>query len=307
MAYITAEDLKKFARGARPEYVAALLGGIAHLRDAGILENERRLSHFMGQVYHETGAFTVVRESLTYTSTARLRKVWPKRFRNRPEADLKALVKNPIALGDEVYGGRMGNDKPGDGYHYRGGGFLQTTGKFAVRKYAKALGLEPSAGLLDDMTVCLRFACLEWKESGCNKWADENDLRKVSKAINTGSASSGIEPVGMDDRKRAFARAWGIWGDKGRPELVPEPPATTTETLVKVGPPALAIGEVIRKGYEALPPAPDLAPLTAWQSAIQIGLSLLEFVSAHWAWFAAAAIAWGIFGWGVPWLKRRLA
>lgn len=307
MAYITAEDLKTFARGARPEYVAALLGGLDHLRQAGILENERRLSHFMAQLYHETGAFTVVRESLNYASTARLRKVWPKRFRNRSEADLKALVKNPIALGDEVYGGRMGNDRPGDGYHYRGGGFLQTTGKGAVKKYAKSLGLEPSPGLLDDMSVCLRFACLEWQESGCNKWADENDLRKVSKAINTGSASSGIEPVGMDARKAAFARAWGIWGDKGRPETVPEPPATTTETVAKVGVPTGGGLLMVKEAYDALPPAPDLAPLTAWQSAIQVGLTLLEFVSARWPWFAAAGIAWAIFGWGVPWLKRRLA
>jgi putative chitinase len=95
----------------------------------------------MAQCASETGGFTIVRESLTYTSAERLRTVWPARFRNKSDAELAHLVRNPVALGDAVYMGRMGNTAPGDGYAYRGGGFLQTTGRFNVEKYCKQCGI----------------------------------------------------------------------------------------------------------------------------------------------------------------------
>jgi predicted chitinase len=232
MTSITAADIKRFAPKSRPEYVAALLEGTEHMAAAGILESPLRTAHFMAQCHAETGGFTVLRESLTYTTANRLRQVWPSRFRNKSDAELRPLLRNGVALGDVVYGGRMGNKDPGDGYAYRGGGFLQTTGRHAVEAYATKLGITPSPALLDHLPTTLRFACLEWQESGCNACADENELVMVSKAINTGSATSSIRPVGLDARKAAFAKAWSIWGDKGRPDTVPDKPSLVTPTAV---------------------------------------------------------------------------
>lgn len=226
---ITREDMKKFAPKAKPEYVDALINGLEHLQEAGILDSELRVAHFMGQCAAETGGFTVVRESLTYTTAARLRKVWPARFRNKSDSELAHLLRNPVALGDAVYRGRMGNTASGDGYNYRGGGFLQTTGKAAVEKYCKACGVSINANILDDIPMTLRFACVEWVESGCNDWADENALVKVSRAINVGSASSNVAPVGMKEREQWFAKAWGIWGDKGKPDVEKNVMATSTK------------------------------------------------------------------------------
>jgi hypothetical protein len=149
-----------------------------------------------------------------------------------------------VALGDSVYGGRMGNTSPGDGYAYRGGYWIQTTGKDAVREYATALDLEPSPALLDDVAVTLRFACYEWRDSGCCEWSDENDIVKVSKAINTGSATSKVKPVGMKDREVWFAKAWSIWGEKGKAD---KPVATddlkqiARDAAVKYGPVVAAV------------------------------------------------------------------
>jgi putative chitinase len=256
---ITRDDIKKFAPKAKPEYVNALIDGLPHLQEAGILNSELRVAHFMAQCAAETGGFNVVRESLTYTTAERLRKVWPARFRNKTDAQLSHLLRNPVALGDAVYMNRMGNTMPGDGYNYRGGGFLQTTGKSAVAKYCAVCGISISPDILDDIPTTLRFACVEWVESKCNDWADENSLVKVSRAINVGSASSSVAPVGMEEREQWFAKAWGIWGDKGRPDVktnkmapstkvglgvtgatsgtavVSNPPPVLTETLASVG------------------------------------------------------------------------
>jgi putative chitinase len=217
---ISREDMKKFAPKALPEYVEALINGLEYLEEAGITESELRTAHFMAQCAAETGGFTVIRESLTYTTAARLRKVWPARFRNKSDAELAHLLRNPVALGDAVYRGRMGNTASGDGYNYRGGGFLQTTGKSAVEKYCQACGVSIRPDILDDIPMTLRFACVEWVESGCNEWADENALVKVSRAINVGSATSNVAPVGMKEREQWFAKAWAIWGDKGKPDTI---------------------------------------------------------------------------------------
>jgi hypothetical protein len=66
---------------------------------------------------------------------------------------------------------------------------------------------------LDDPVITLQFAVLEWTNQDCNKWADENDILKIAKAINTGSADSNVTPNGMDNRRAGFARAWNLWGE----------------------------------------------------------------------------------------------
>lgn len=213
---LTRDQWKKFAPGCPPNYTDALFSSLDLLRSAGILDNELRWCHFIGTVHEETGDFKECRESLRYTTTKALRNTWPSRFGHKTDAELKPLLKNERALAEAVYGGRMGN-RPGtsDAFDYRGGGFLQTTGRSAVANYCAKCGVEPHPGTLDDPLVTIKFAVLEWQESKCNQWADENDLRKVAKAINTGSANSNVVPVGLDHRRRSFARAWAIWGETG--------------------------------------------------------------------------------------------
>lgn len=252
MLAITRNDLLKFAPHAKAEYLDTFEGGMADMEAAGILASELRWCHFIAQCAHETGGFTIIRESLTYTSVKRIREVWPARFRSKTDAELAGLVRNPVALGDAVYMGRMGNDQPGDGYAYRGGGWMQATGKAALCKYAEACGLEPNGALLDDCSVTLRFALIEWEHSGCEALADANDIVGLSKAINVGSATSGVTPVGLDGRKEWFAKAWALWGDKGKADK-PKRPMTVKEGLVKIAAPVAVVGEVARQGVPAVP------------------------------------------------------
>ena len=102
-----------------------------------------------------------------------------------------------------------------------------------MKRYCERLGLDPSPSLLDDHSVTLQFACIEWVDAKCNQYADENDLTKVSKAINTGSATGSVKPVGMASRQEWFAKAWGIWGEKGKPDTPPAEPMTTGQAVAK--------------------------------------------------------------------------
>lgn len=292
---ITREDLKKFAPRAKPAYIDALMAGMETLREAGILDSEYRLCHFMAQIGHETGGFTIIRESMAY-KPSRARQVWPSRFRNMDDSALRSLCADPVRFSDSVYGGRMGNRKgTADGFNFRGAGFIQTTGRYAFEKYATKLGLPKDdvslARYAEDLGILLKFAALEWKESGCNDWSDENDLTKVCKAINTGSATSNIKPVGMVDRQKWFAKAWSIWGEKGTPD-VPAQPITTTQV-------ATAGGTVVGAGILAPEAISQLAPLTSNLVAVKgngqqlfAGVDLTTFGVPLVIIIAAIAAAW---------------
>lgn len=291
---VTEADLKRFAPRAKREYLTAILGNLSHLRSAGVLESELRWCHFMAQCGHETDGFTIIRESLHYKSVARIREVWPARFKSWSDERMAPLVGNPVALGDAVYGGRMGNRATVDGCAYRGGGPLQTTGAAAVAEYAGRLGLDPVPALLDDVNITLQFACLEWQAAGCSEHADENDIVKVSKAINTGSATGGVAPVGLDGRREWFAKAWGIWGDKGKADKPAKKPMSIRDTLVKVGAPVVAAGELVRQGVPAVPEVAtkSLEHAGAWKKIGQgfwgVGA---ELASLPWKILAVAGVA----------------
>jgi putative chitinase len=58
------------------------------------------------------------------------------------DAAIDALKVNDVAFFDKVYSGMLGNDQPGDGWTYRGGGLNQLTGKGQYAKYGKLIGVD---------------------------------------------------------------------------------------------------------------------------------------------------------------------
>ncbi len=190
---VTLAQIAQLAPNARSGYRDAFSDGQPVLDRFGISDNPLRVAHFMAQMLHETGGFTIQVENLNY-SAERLPVVWPKRFRPVGPLDPAAFAHNPEALANEVYGGRMGNVAPGDGFKYRGRGLLQLTGKAS---YAEAVAIlrksDPGA---PDFTVdpdsaysadwCLKVAAAEWFSKGCNALADHDDITGVTKAINGG-------------------------------------------------------------------------------------------------------------------------
>jgi len=231
--HVTESDLLRFSPRMSRVYLQGLLAGTDTLSAAGILDNGKRLSHFLGQVGAETQGGTKVRENLTYTTVQRIKEVWPARAKKETTAVLNKLVRNPVGLGDWAYGGRLGNRKgTSDGYAYRGGGYLQVTGKANVERLCSLAGISIRDDILDDPDATLKMACAYWQSAGCNELADANDILGLSRAVNLGSASSTAMPNGMDHRLEWFEKAKAIWWDAvpvAEPEVTANPAEPSTE------------------------------------------------------------------------------
>jgi len=87
-----------------------------------------RLAHFLAQCSHESGDFKLTTENLNY-SVKGLMSVFHKYFPN--EAIAKQYERQPEKIANKVYANRMGNgsEQSGDGYKFRGRGYIQLTGK----------------------------------------------------------------------------------------------------------------------------------------------------------------------------------
>jgi putative chitinase len=197
-------ELKEFAPGANAPLLAGIMQAWSMAENAGI-NTPLRICHFMAQCYVESGGFRITQENLNY-SAKRLVQVWPNRFKSVKDAE--PYANNPQALANKVYGGRMGNTGPNDGWLYRGRGIKQITGKDNYRECGRYLGIDllKDPDKLLDPFIGAKAAVWYWNRANCNAPADRNDIRGVTKAVNGGYN-------GLADRRAAFRKAVEIWGD----------------------------------------------------------------------------------------------
>ena len=132
---------------------------ISALDSAGYTnKNERAM--FLAQMAHESGNFRYDEE------------IW-----------------GPTSV-QKGYEGRsdLGNNQPGDGYKYRGRGYIQLTGRANYRQYGKLLGvdLENNPDLAKDPNIAARIALEYWKKRVDRKAAQNGDVKKVTYNINGG-------------------------------------------------------------------------------------------------------------------------
>lgn len=171
---------------------------LAVAKEAGITDPEE-LAALMATTAHESGNFRHTSENLNY-SAATLMKLWPKRF---PTRDKAAAVANggPQSVANEVYGGRMGNNSNGDGWKYRGRGFIQLTGKSNYQAFAKATGIDVvnNPDLLSNPDMAAKSALHFWStRKGLRQKAQNGDIAGVTKIVNGGTN-------GMSDRQKKYA------------------------------------------------------------------------------------------------------
>lgn len=152
----------------------------------------QEIDDFVAQVLHESGMLERTVENLNYTSASRIRQVWPSRFKT--DQDAQPFVRNPQGLANKVYGGRMGNRRPNDGWDYRGRGPIMVTGFENYQKLSEKLGIDLT---LDPDKLALPVvglkAAIAWWEGNVPD-SVMGDVVKVTKRVNGGV-------VGLEHRK----------------------------------------------------------------------------------------------------------
>jgi putative chitinase len=155
-------------------YAAHLHAACAHYR---ISDSVQRLTAFLAQLGHESGAFRYVRE---------------------------------IADGSAYEGRRdLGNTEPGDGTRYRGRGLIQTTGRenyravrdrLLARLGAAVPDFEADPEQLERPEWAAWSAADYWDSRGLNAHADRDDFITITRRINGGTN-------GLADRQQRWERA----------------------------------------------------------------------------------------------------
>jgi len=145
-----------------------------------------RMCHFLTQISHESG-LKPISENLNYSSE-RLRQIFPKYFISKADADRYA--RQPERIANRVYANRMGNgnEASGDGWKYRGRGFIQITGKSNYLMLSKDTRIDfiTNPDLLLQEANSMISALWFWNKNNLNALADKNDVNAITKRINGG-------------------------------------------------------------------------------------------------------------------------
>ena len=166
-----------------------------------------RLAHFLAQCGHESGGFRAVQENLNYSAKG-LNGIFRKYFPT--EAAAAAYARNPAKIAAKVYGGRMGNgpEATGEGYKFRGRGYIQLTGKDNYKAFGTAIG-EDMTATPDKVATHYPLLSAAWffSKNGLHKIADEGStdlvVTKITKRVNGGT-------IGLPDRIKHFKEYYSL-------------------------------------------------------------------------------------------------
>jgi putative chitinase len=164
-----------------------------------------KLAHFLAQCGHESGGFKVVNENLNYGAKGLLG-IFKKYF---PTPEKAALYeRKPEKIANLVYGGRMGNgpEASGDGYKFRGRGFIQLTGHDNYKAFSAAIG-EDCVANPDLVATKYPLASAAWffSKNCLGKCVDASDtaVTNVTKCVNGGT-------IGLPDRLKHFKEYYSL-------------------------------------------------------------------------------------------------
>ena len=171
------------------------------------LNTPLRLAHFLAQAGHESGGFKAVNENLNYGAKGLLG-IFKKYF---PTPEKAALYeRKPEKIANLVYGGRMGNgpEVSGEGYKFRGRGYIQLTGKDNYKAFDTVVAENITEN--PDLVATkypLMSAAWFFHKNGLHKISDEGAtdevVTKVTKRVNGGT-------IGLPDRINHFKEYYNL-------------------------------------------------------------------------------------------------
>ena len=170
------------------------------------ITNTLRLAHFLAQCGHESGGFKAVSENLNYSADG-LKKIFGKYF---PGNLNESYARQPEKIANRVYSSRMGNgdESSGEGFKFRGRGYIQLTGKSNYSSFDKMVDEDIIA--IPDLVATkypLMSAAFFFNNNGlwsiCDKGADDATVTAVTKRVNGGT-------IGLADRIKHFKEYYNL-------------------------------------------------------------------------------------------------
>lgn len=188
---------------------------------AGIVKHDE-LAVFMGQMHVESAGFSRMSEGLNY-SGRRLLQVFPGRNGMTTLAEAEAIASGGAeSIANAMYGGRwgernLGNTEPGDGWKFRGRGYVQLSGRANYARIGAQIGLDlvNHPELVEDREIAATVALHYWQTRVVPKGA-QLDVAEATRQINGGENHLA--------ERRIHAARWKRKLDDGYlPEAVIEP------------------------------------------------------------------------------------
>jgi putative chitinase len=160
-----------------------------------------RLAHFLAQCGHESGGFRATQENLNYSAKG-LCGIFRKYFPSVTVA--MQYERKPEKIANKVYASRMGNgnEASGEGWKYRGRGYIQLTGKENYKAFDATVPEDITANPdLVATKYALASAAFFFKKNNlwtiCDRGSDDATVTSVTKRVNGGT-------IGLLDRKKHF-------------------------------------------------------------------------------------------------------
>lgn len=213
------------------------------------IDTTNRVAGFMAQAGHESGDFKVIQENLNYSETALL-KTFSRYF---TKATVKQYARKPEMIANYVYDdanrtNKLGNIQPGDGWRFRGRGLIQLTGRWNYEKFGASIGktAEEAAAYMETNRGAMESALWFWKTNNLNRFADTDDIRGMSRAVNGGDN-------GLEDRVRRYTANKAAIPTTVESFPTPVNPQITDSVTLQRG----SRGDHVRKVQQALRIAAD--------------------------------------------------
>lgn len=194
------------AGGASPAAAKALQPALAAPLARFAIATPPRAAAFLAQCHVESAGFVRLEENLFYTTARAVRSCWPGRFPT--DAACAPFLRNPKALANRAYAGRIGNgdEASADGWRFRGRGLIQLTGRENYRRAGNGLGrpYEAQPELVADLAQAVLTAAWFWDSIGGNARADANDVDGITRRVNGSQMREAAQRWGLTQR---YARA----------------------------------------------------------------------------------------------------
>jgi putative chitinase len=184
-------------------HAEALIGPMNMAIEKADLSTPARIAAFIAQCGHESDSFRFMEENLNYKAES-LCRTWPSHFNAENASE---YAHQPQKIANRAYANRMqnGSEESGDGWNYRGRGWLQTTGRAGYEQLLDATQIDfisnPDAVATPEGAAI--SAAVFWEKHNLNHHVDNNDFVGLTKAINGGT-------IGLEERMARYEHAMTV-------------------------------------------------------------------------------------------------